>query len=214
MRQGYPRDLWITGCLMPPIRVLGHLVVVCVVFMLKGLNKRNGPCLWGTVPFMPTTAQQKKFDAFLKHPLYDQALEVLKRAISEGGLEREQMGKSWGITVCPDNMTIVRVNCGNLSLLDVFHGLIDPEDEKTYIRMAVIDDELGILGPPRGLAMYEGFAAHVENSILLVGPWDKWSRKIFDNKKICKAFKAHALAAKRTLPNPNWHNPLIEALLS
>ena len=167
-----------------------------------------------TVPHMPSPAQQKKFETFLKHPLYSPSIELIKKAISVAGLEPEELGKSWGITLCPDNKTVVRVNCGNLALLDITRGLIDSTDDGTYIRIAVVDDELGRLGSSRGLVFYHGFIDHVENSLLLVAPWDKWSGKIFDNKKICRAFKAHAHAAKRTLPHPNWHNPMAEALLA
>ena len=166
------------------------------------------------MPHMPSPAQQKKFETFLKHPLYSPSIELIKKAISVAGLEPEELGKSWGITLCPDNKTVVRVNCGNLALLDITRGLIDSTDDGTYIRIAVVDDELGRLGSSRGLVFYHGFIDHVENSLLLVAPWDKWSGKIFDNKKICRAFKAHAHAAKRTLPHPNWHNPMAEALLA
>ena len=163
---------------------------------------------------MTSPAQQKKFETFLKHPLHVTALELVKQAIAAAALEQGELGKSWGVTLCPDNKTVIRLNCGNISLLDVSHGSFEPDDDDIYIKMAVIDEELGILGPPRSIAMYEGFTAHVESSMLLMAPWDKWSGKIFDNKKICRAFKAHAHAAKRTLPHPNWHNPMAEALLA
>ena len=162
---------------------------------------------------MATPAQQKKLEAFLKHPLKPAVLELLKQAIAGAELEPGEMGKSWGITLCPDAKTVVRLNCGNIALMDVTRGLIDPDDDDTYVRITVIDDELGILGPPRGMAVYEGFTNRVETSVFLVGSLDKWSGKIFNNKKICRAFKAHAFASKRSLPNPQWHNPLVEGLL-
>lgn len=161
---------------------------------------------------MATPPQQKKFDQFLSLAESAAYIELLKRAIQAAELTIETCGVNWGVTVCPDKDTIFRINRGNIALLDLCKGFLDPSDPGLLIKAAVIDSELGVL-TPRGIDLYQGFTNRLKESLLAVGRWEKWGTTFFDNKKIVRAFKAHSDASVRNLPNPNWHNPLVTTLL-
>jgi hypothetical protein len=162
---------------------------------------------------MATAPQQKKFDQFLSLPESAAYVELLKRAIHAAELTSETCGVNWGVTVCPDKDTILRINRGNIALLDLCKGLFEPSDPKLFIRAAVIDSKLGFT-TPRGIDLYPGFTNRNKESLFAIGTWDKWGTKFFDEKKIARAFKAHSEDSERNLPNPNWHNPLVNSLLS
>lgn len=162
---------------------------------------------------MATAPQQKKFDQFLSLPESAAYVELLKRAIQAAELTRETCGVNWGVTVCPDKDTIFRINRGNIALLDLCKGLFEPSDLELFIKAAVIDSKLGIM-TPRGVDFYPGFTNRIKESLFAIGTWEKWGTKFFDEKKIARAFKAHSDASVRNLPNPNWHNPLVEELIS
>jgi len=165
---------------------------------------------------MPTKAQQDKFALFERHPLRDSNLRLLQQAIEVAELQPKDIGDTWGVTVCVDSDTIFRLNVGNVSQLSVYRGSNekqDPTGEIYYLYLAVVDRELGILGEPRGLRWRKGFVDHVDDSARLIGPFDEWHTKVFDKKGISRAFRAHAQAALRRLPNSNWHNPMVDELL-
>jgi len=165
---------------------------------------------------MASQAQTAKFQGFQEHHLRDQSLKVLKQAIEVAELPFSDLGDTWGVTVCVDPKTIFRLNVGNVSQLSVYRGFNekrDPTGKVFYLYLAVVDRELGVLGEPRGLRWDKGFVQHVDDSAQLSGPFDKWGTKIFERKGIARAFRSHAQAAVRRLPNANWHNPLIDDLL-
>lgn len=165
---------------------------------------------------MATDAQRKKLTAFESHPLRVPALALLRRAISEAHLEPDTRGVSWGATVCVDSKTVIRLNCGNVAQLDVRKDVsekLDPTGKVYFITLAVIDSRMGFRGAPRGIAQGRGFIQHVDDSAILYMPFESWHNKIFDERRISSAFRAHASAALRNLPNRNWHNPLTDALL-
>jgi hypothetical protein len=161
---------------------------------------------------MATVPQQKKFDQFLGLPESANYVELLKRAIKAAELTSNSLGVDWGVTVCPDKNTIFRINRGNIALLDLGSGFVEPPDSTILIKAAVIDSELGVL-TPRGITLYPGFTNRHKESLFAVGRWEKWETKFFDEKKIARAFKAHSDASVRNLPNSNWHNPLVDGLI-
>ena len=165
---------------------------------------------------MATQAQTDKFQKFQQHQLQYESLQVLHRAIEVAELPLTDIGDTWGVTVCVDPRTIFRLNVGNVSQLSVFKGSNekrDPTGEIYYLYFAVVDRQLGILGEPRGLRWRRGFVDHVDDSVELSGPFENWHTRIFEKKGVTRAFRAHAQAALRRLPNPNWHNPLVDDLL-
>lgn len=165
---------------------------------------------------MATAPQQDKFSKFQSHPLRDPSLQLLSQAIEVAGLSFAEIGKTWGVTVCVDANTVIRLNVGNISQMSVFKGnrpKLDPTGTVFFLYLAVVDKDLGIFGEPRGLRRLNGFKDHVDQSIQLSGPFDDWHRKLFNNKRVCRAFTSHAQNALKGLPNPQWHNPLVNDLL-
>lgn len=165
---------------------------------------------------MATTAQQDKFDEFQKRPLREECIEIVRTAITKSGLNVADRGSTWGVTVCPDNKTLIRLNVGNVSQMSVQRGFaekIDPSGDVYFIVVAVRRNALGILGAPRGLHVRSGFVKHVEDSAIVFGALDRWSDRIFEHKRVVRAMRQHVESATRKLPDSNWHNPLVEAML-
>lgn len=165
---------------------------------------------------MPTSAQQNKFDEFQKRPLRDECIKVVKAAISQAGLSASERGSNWGVTVCPDNKTLIRLNVGNVSQMSVQRGFsekIDPSGDVYYLVVAVQRGALGLLGVPRGLHAWPGFVKHVDDSIIVFGALDRWSDQIFEHQRVVRAMRKHIESATRTLPDSNWHNPLVDDIL-
>ena len=165
---------------------------------------------------MISDAQRVKFESFQVHPLRDRALRLMRDAINAAGLSLSTLGQDWGVTVCPDKKTVFRINRGNYALLDL--RLLPPDDdpddrEELCVVVAVLDTELG-RKIPKGTLDYEGFTKHVKDSLILIAPFDGAGERILEDKKTRRAFAGHAAANVRKLPNPNWHNPAVNQLLS
>ena len=165
---------------------------------------------------MPTAPQEQKFAKFQQHPLRNETLTLVKTAIAVAELSMGDIGKTWGATVCPDSNTAIRLNVGNVAQMSIRKGnfpKLDPTGQQFFVTLAVRKRKLGILGCPRHLYPSTGFTNWVDDSIILSGLFEKWHSELFDNKKLARAFQAHAQAALRKMPNSNWHNPLVDDLL-
>jgi len=165
---------------------------------------------------MATTAQNEKFSKFQSHHLRESSLQLLRQAIEVAELPHSDIGHTWGVTVCVDPKTVIRLNVGNVSQFSVFKGgrpKVDPTGTVYFLYLAVVEKDLGVLGEPKGLRMLNGFETHVKDSVQLSGPFDDWCTKLFDNKRVCRAFTTHAQQALRGMPNPQWHNPLVNDLI-
>jgi len=57
------------------------------------------------------------------------------------------------------------------------------------------------------------FANHLEDTFQIYGPMDRWATKLPKKKRVAQAEKSHVDEALRTLPDANWHKPLVEGLL-
>ena len=79
--------------------------------------------------------------------------------------------------------------------------------------LAVERSSLGPRGVPRGLRDRTGFVQHVDDSKMIYGPMDRWATKLLKKNRVARAVKSHIVEALRTLPDTNWHNPLVESLL-
>lgn len=165
---------------------------------------------------MATAPQEQKFKKFQQHPLCNESLTLVKRAITVAELSMNEIGKTWGVTVCPDANTPIRLNVGNVAQMSTWKGKfpkLDPTGQQFLVSIAVSERELGILGWPRHLYPSGGFKKWVDDSITLSGFFEKWHSELFDNKKLARAFQAHAQQALKGMPNSNWHNPLVNDLL-
>ncbi len=148
--------------------------------------------------------------------MHNETLELVKTAISVAGLSMEDIGKTWGVTACPDSNTPIRLNVGNVAQMSVMKGgypKLDRTERLHLISLAVSDRQFGILGHPRNLHKGGGFKKFVDDSVVLYGLFEKWHSELFNNKRIARAFRTHAQAALKGMPNSNWHNPLMDDLL-
>ena len=165
---------------------------------------------------MATTAQEEKFAKFHRQPEGPAAIALVRKAIKIALLNDSDRGVSWGVTVCPDSDSLVRLNVGNVAQLSVTKGRktrFDPSGETYTIVAAVLESKLGFFGAPRGLETHGGFPKWVDGSATLQGPFETWATKLFDKSKVADAFAAHADIAKRNFADKNWHNPLVDQLL-
>ena len=165
---------------------------------------------------MVSKAQEEKFAKFQRQPEGPAALALVRQAIKVASLIDRDRGTSWGVTVCPDSNSLIRLNVGNVAQLSVSKGRptrSDPDGKSYFIIAAVQEPKLGIMGSPRGLETHGGFPKWVDGSATLQGPFEVWANKLFDKKKVVQAFAAHAERAKRNFADKNWHNPLVNPLL-
>jgi len=165
---------------------------------------------------MATDTQQKKFAKFQEAQLREEAIEFVKAAIAAAKLAESERGVTWGVTVCPDNETIIRLNVGNIAQLSVLHGWVtknDPSGNRGRISVAVRKRSLGWLGIPGSLGDQVGFVDWVDDSIVLTGYLDQWASRFFKKKRLAAAFADHAREARKRMPDSNWHNPMVDQLL-
>lgn len=165
---------------------------------------------------MPTRPQTEKFAKFQEEPLNQSCIELVKATISVADLSLSDRGRTWGVTVCPDPESLIRLNVGNVAQMSVrrnFSPKADPSGEVHFVVMAVKRSTLGPRGVPRGLWNRTGFVQHVDDSIFIYGPMERWATKLLKKKRVALAVKSHVDEALRTLPDSNWHNPLVDSLL-
>jgi hypothetical protein len=141
---------------------------------------------------------------------------LVRKAIQVASLSDSDRGVSWGVTVCPDSDSLIRLNVGNVAQLSVTKGRktrLNPSGEVYTVVAAVLESKLGFFGAPRGLETHGGFPKWVDGSATLQGSFEIWATKLFNKSKVAQAFAAHAEIAKRNFADKNWHNPLVDQLL-
>ncbi len=156
----------------------------------------------------PTDVQKTKFEKFTKHPLRDKAVEFLNYVIVVADLDIENIGITWGITLCADSKSILRVNTSNRYLVDVFVTKAYPEGRA----LMCLIGEPQVIGP-QSMRVHDGFK-NIENSIIVTCDLGKDLSKLIAEREVQTALRAHANTFVRKLPNPNWHNPLSMTLIS
>jgi hypothetical protein len=163
-----------------------------------------------------STAQEEKFAKFQRQPEGPAAIALVRKAIQVASLSDSDRGVSWGVTVCPDSDSLIRLNVGNVAQLSVTKGRktrLNPSGEVYTVVAAVLESKLGFFGAPRGLETHGGFPKWVDGSATLQGSFEIWATKLFNKSKVAQAFAAHAEIAKRNFADKNWHNPLVDQLL-
>jgi hypothetical protein len=157
---------------------------------------------------MPSKAQEDKFRRFSALPNRAKLIELLKSLISAGNLDKSDLGTSWGVTVCPDAKTLVRLNCGNRSLAEVLVW-----KDRLLLRIFVIAPLQSAALPPRTVDR-PGFDA-IDGSIALISPLeDDYGASLLADPLWARQFRRHVEVERRRLPNPAWHNPLTESILT
>jgi len=165
---------------------------------------------------MATDIQQNKFDKFQESQLRYEAIEFVKAAIAAAGLVDSERGVTWGVTVCPDNETIIRLNVGNVAQLSVQTRRAasrESSEDRFRVIVAVCKEAIGWPGIPGSLSDQEGFIRWVDDSVVLIGDFDRWAKRLFKKKRLASAFAQHAREANKRMPDSNWHNPLVNRLL-
>ena len=155
-----------------------------------------------------TDVQKTKFQKFVENPLKEKATQYLNLVIAAAELDVNEIGVAWGITVCTDGKSILRVNVSNRYLADVF---VDKFHPKGRALMCLIDNRK--IRGPKSMQMLNGFKT-IKDSKIVICDLGTDSTKLISEKVVQSALKAHANSALRNLPNANWHNPLSESLIS
>lgn len=155
----------------------------------------------------PTDVQKTKFEKFTKHPLRDKAVEFLNYVIVVADLDIKNIGITWGITLCADSKSVLRVNTSNRYLVDVFVTKTYPEGRA----LMCLIGEPQVIGP-QSMRVHDGFK-NIENSIIVTCNLGKDSSKLISEREVQTALRAHANTLVRNLPNSNWHNPLSLTLI-
>ncbi len=110
----------------------------------------------------PSNVQTAKYNKFLAHPLKEKAIEYLNLIVSAARLELSELGISWGVTVCTDPKSVLRVNVSNRYLADVIFSKDRPEG----LALMCVIGEPQILGP-RSMRIRKGFDVVKDSKILI-----------------------------------------------
>lgn len=162
---------------------------------------------------MASAAQQQKFTKFSRLAERDRILVVLETLVSKGELLRSERGDRWGVTVCPDKLTLMRLNAGNRC-----HSDVVDIDGYWHLRVYVV---AGLVGGrvdshfklTESTKCRPGFR-EVSNSMELRLPLSEANDSLLDDSRVASAFRAHLESGpRRALPNSAWHNPLLDPLL-
>ena len=156
----------------------------------------------------PTDIQKKKFEKFSKHPLKDKAVEFLNYVIAVADLDIEDLCITWGVTLCADSKSVLRVNVSNRYLADIFVSKSYPDGRA----LMCLIGEPQVIGP-QSMRIHDGFE-NIENSVIITCDLGTDSSRLISEQTVQSALKAHANTSVRKLPNANWHNPLSVSLMS
>ena len=156
----------------------------------------------------PTEPQSTKFKKFMAHPLKEKAIAYLNLIVTAANLNLNDLGVTWGITLCVDAKSVLRVNVSNRYLADVIFSKTIPEGRAL---MCVIG-EPQILGP-ESMRVHNGFK-DIKDSTILTCALGEDSNRLVSDSAVRIALAAHANTFVRNLPNSNWHNPLASSLIN
>jgi len=162
---------------------------------------------------MATEVQRKNFGKFMSSDLKDECVNFLNQLIDVAALPLDDLGKTWGVTVCVDKETLLRVNVANWEFARVFYN---KKLSRNQAMICVNGRPKLTMSVPLSVIVMKGFEA-IENQFTVWVDLGKDSRKTLANKKIAESASTAVqavLAKRRGLPNLNWHNPLTEILIS
>ena len=156
----------------------------------------------------PTEPQSAKFKKFMAHPLKEKAIAYLNLIVTAANLDLNDLGVAWGITLCADTKSVLRVNVSNRYLADVIFSKTQPEG----LALLCVIGEPQILGP-MSMRIHSGFK-NIKDSTILTCELGQDSNRLLSEYEVQRALTAHANTLVRNLPNSNWHNPLSASLIN
>lgn len=162
---------------------------------------------------MATEPQKKKFAQFVDSELKDDCVVFLNQLIKVAGLSLDGLGTIWGVTVCVDKETLLRVNVANWEFARVFYN---KKLLRNQAMISVIGKPKSSISLPFSVIVMKGFEA-IENQFTIWVNLGKDSTKTLANRKIAESAGKSVeamMAERRGLPNPNWHNPLTNSLIT
>lgn len=155
----------------------------------------------------PTELQSAKYEKFMKHPLKEKAVEYLNLIVTAANLDLDDLGVTWGVTLCVDAKSVLRVNVSNRYLADVIYSKAKPDG----VALMCVIGKPPIAGP-RSMHVHNGFHT-IKNSTILTCDLGGDSTSLISEIAVKNALKAHANTQVRKIPNPKWHNPHSESLI-
>ena len=157
---------------------------------------------------IPTEAQSAKFKKFMAHPLKEKAIAHLNLIVTAANLNLNDLGVTWGITLCVDTKSVLRVNVSNRYLADAIFSKTQPEG----LAILCVIGEPQILGP-MSMRIHSGFK-NIKDSMILTCELGRDSTRLLSEREVQRGLTAHANTLVRNLPNSNWHNPLSASLVN
>lgn len=151
----------------------------------------------------PTEIQLKKFRLLDEWAHRDSALESVRRVAEIGGLEREDLGTTWGLTAFPNSGIGLRVNVGNRLSADL--------RADGSLRIYLFGEQPDVREFD-GIEIGEGFSA-VDGSYSLVAQEGAATATVLSDPEVQTQNRRFVEAHGRKLSRSNWHNPLTEPLL-
>lgn len=138
------------------------------------------------------------------------------RGVADGcGLDRRELGETWGITVHVDATTCLRINVADYCLLDIRQP--DRPLDDRVVKLAVLmppRSRLGLALRGKGIlwSIKPGFTKYVPESQLIVAEFPEMEGLI-GRQMFRDAARRHVQARQRRLFSPDRHNPLTVNLL-
>ena len=159
-----------------------------------------------------TDVQKRKYEKFINHEFKDESVEFLNQIIEYSELKFSDIGITWGVTVMPDAKTLIRVNIGNYEFVNVSQS---KSGEECRVLICVKGKpRLPVLIPKSLSVGKSGFKLLVDDFAMYM-TLGKDSSKMLGMENIQAAILHGAKSRMlRDLPNPNWHNPMTEKLIT
>lgn len=154
---------------------------------------------------MTSQDQRRAFNSFIRHPESPALMELAVEVITAAKLEWQTRGTRWGITVCADPTSVLRLNVGNSVLLDF------ATDDGVQLLVVHPGDRAADWGD--AITVEEGLAEVKDSLRLVTSDPDHMLELLLDSKSLFKEVRAYADATSRELPRGDWHNPLVDELL-
>lgn len=160
-----------------------------------------------------------RWSRFQESESYARVQRLVLDVAAAGGLNHDELGVMWGITVNVDSSTLLRLNVADYCLLDIS----DPNEslEDRYTRLAVVPQwprswagaRWAKRGRGRRWDLRPGFTRYVSDSEILASTFFEME-SLVRRPAFRKGIGPHVEARPRKLFSADRHNPLAAALFS
>ena len=177
----------------------------------RGIDLIDDPrsALGGDPPATPSRSavsevQVRKYERFVATDAHVEAILATQQVIDLDGLERSEIGRTWGITVCPDRHVLVRLNVGRREVMT-----IRPDGS---MRLYLVGDPNELDRAPGPTTSHRGMGG-LPDSHAVGLPIDQALQWLDQSRTLSSQHRR--LVEQSTGPpiRRNWHNPLVEQLL-